>query len=130
MTVFVDTSALYALLDADDDGHDRAVRGRDAIGVDNLVTHGYVVAETISLVRRRLGAAAAVRVIDEFLPALDIVDVDGELREAATRAFRAAVRSSVSFVDQTSFVFMRDKEIVRAWALDADFATAGFDLVA
>jgi predicted nucleic acid-binding protein len=130
VTVSLDKGALYALLDADDDGHDRAVRGRDAIGDDNFVTHGYVVAETISLVRRRLGAAAAVRVIDEFLPALDIVDVEGEVREAATRAFRAAVRSSVSFVDQTSFVFMRDKEIVRVWALDADFATAGFDLVA
>jgi len=25
---------------------------------------------------------------------------------------------------------MRDKKIVRAWALDADFATAGFDVVA
>ena len=130
MTVFVDTSALYALLDADDDGHDRAMRGRDAVADDVLVTHSYVVAETISLVRRRLGAEAAVRVIDELLPALDIVDVDGQLREAATRAFRAAVRSSTSFVDQTSFVFMRQQEIVRAWALDADFATAGFELVA
>jgi predicted nucleic acid-binding protein len=130
VTVFVDTSALYALLDADDDGHDRAMRGRDAVADDVLVTHSYVVAETISLVRRRLGAEAAVRVIDELLPALDIVDVDGQLREAATRAFRAAVRSSTSFVDQTSFVFMRQQEIVRAWALDADFATAGFELVA
>ena len=130
MTVFVDTSALYALLDADDDGHDRAVRGRDAVGDDVLVTHGYVVAETISLVRRRLGAEAAGRLIDEFLPALDIVDVDGQLRQAATRAYRPAVRSSVSFVDQTSFQFMRQREIVRAWALDADFATAGFELVA
>lgn len=130
MTVFVDTSALYALLDADDDGHDRALRGRDAIVDDMLVTHGYVVAETISLVRRRLGPEAAVRVIEELLPALDIVDVDAQLREAATRAFRAAVRSSISFVDQTSFVFMRRHEIVRAWALDADFATAGFELIA
>lgn len=130
MTVFVDTSALYALLDADDDGHDRALRGRDAIVDDMLVTHGYVVAETISLVRRRLGPEAAVRVIEELLPALDIVDVDAQLREAATRAFRAAVRSSISFVDQTSFVFMRQHEIVRAWALDADFATAGFELIA
>lgn len=130
MTVFVDTSALYALLDADDDGYDRALRGRDAIVDDMLVTHGYVVAETISLVRRRLGPEAAVRVIEELLPALDIVDVDAQLREAATHAFRAAVRSSISFVDQTSFVFMRRHEIVRAWALDADFATAGFELIA
>jgi len=128
--VFVDTSALYALLDADDDEHDRAVRGRHAVGDDALITHGYVVAETISLVRRRLGAAAAVRVIDELLPALDIVDVDGDLREAASQAFRAAAGSSISFVDQTSFVFMRRQEIVRAWTLDADFATAGFELVA
>lgn len=130
MTVFVDTSALFALLDADDDGHDRALRGRNAVADDALVTHGYVVAETISLVRRRLGAEAAVRVIDEFLPTLDIVDVDGALREEATRAFRAAVRSSISFVDHTSFVFMRQQGIVRAWTLDADFATAGFELVA
>ncbi len=129
MTVFVDTSAVYALLDRSDVGHERALRGRDLVLGEELVTHAYVVAETVSLVRRRLGPAAAARLIDEFLPALEIVDVDADLRARALTHFRAAVESAVSFVDRTSFECMRDLGIVRAFALDTDFAEAGFELV-
>lgn len=56
MTVFVDTSAIYALIDRSDDGHPRAVRGRDQVLSEDLVTHSYVITEVVSLVRRRLGA--------------------------------------------------------------------------
>jgi predicted nucleic acid-binding protein len=34
----------------------------------------------------------------------------------------------VSLVDRTSFEFMRQRGIRRAWAMDADFATEGFEL--
>lgn len=48
MTVFVDTSALYALMDADDPNHDPAStywRGA-LIGDESPVTHNYLVLET------------------------------------------------------------------------------------
>ena len=93
-----------------------------------MTTHSYVVVETVSLVRRRLGAQAAARLIDEVLPALTIVDVDGQLRARALAAFRAAVGSDVSLVDRTSFEFMRERGIRRVWAVDADFEREGFEL--
>ena len=129
MTTFVDTSAIYALLDRSDAGHGRAVRGQEAVAGDELVTHAYVVVETISLVRHRLGPEPAARLIDEFLPALDVVDVDERLRTRALAAFRAGVATSISLVDRTSFELMRDLGIDRAFALDEDFEAAGFALV-
>jgi predicted nucleic acid-binding protein len=129
VSVFVDTSALYALLDGDDAGHDRALRGSGRILGEELVTHSYVVVETVSLVRRRLGAEAAARLIDDILPAIKIVDVDEVLRGRAVAAFRAGVSSAVSLVDRTSFECMRTFGISRAYALDADFEAEGFELV-
>jgi len=129
VTVFVDTSAIYALLDRDDDGHVRALRGQELLMGEDLATHSYVLAEVISLVRQRLGPDATARLIDDFLPALRVVEVDEGLRARATEAYRNAVRSAVSFVDRTSFELMRQLGTSRAFALDSDFDTAGFVLV-
>ena len=96
---------------------------------EDLVTHSYVLAEVISLVRQRLGPDATARLIDDFLPALRVVEVDEGLRARATEAYRNAVRSAVSFVDRTSFELMRQLGTSRAFALDSDFDTAGFVLV-
>ncbi len=92
------------------------------------MTHSYVVVELVSLVCRRLGADAAARLIDDVLPAIEVTDVDASLRSRAIAAFRAATGSAVSLVDRTSFEFMRQRGIRRAWAMDADFATEGFEL--
>jgi uncharacterized protein len=128
VSVFVDTSAVYALLDAADSNHERAIGAAERLLGEELVTHSFVVVELVSLVRRRLGAEAASRLIDEFLPAIDIADVDASLRVRALAAFRASTGSAISLVDRTSFEFMRQRRIRRAWAMDADFATEGFEL--
>ena len=129
MSVFVDTSALYALLDAADADHERALRGSERILGEELLTHSYVMVEAVSLVRRRLGAEAAARLVDGVLPAIKIVDVDEALRGRAVAAFRAAISSSVSLVDRTSFEFMRTLGLSRAYALDPDFEAEGFEPV-
>jgi predicted nucleic acid-binding protein len=130
VSVFVDTSALYALLDAGDSNHERAVRTSERLLGEELVTHCYVVVELVSLVRRRLGPEAAARLIDEVLPALDVTDVDASLRSRALAAFRAATGSAASLVDRTSFEFMRERGMRLVWAMDSDFAAEGFDLQA
>ena len=86
MSVFVDTSALYALLDGDDAGHERALRGSERILREELLTHSYVVVETVSLVRRRLGPEAAARLIDDMLPAIKIAAVTQLSRVSLERA--------------------------------------------
>jgi len=87
-----------------------------------------VVVEAVSLVRRRLGAQAVARLIDDVLPAIEVHDVDASLRSRALAVFRATAQSDVSLVDRTSFEFMRDRGIRRAWAVDSDFEAEGFEL--
>ena len=127
MTLFVDTSGILALVDRDDPAHE-GIAEAFALGRDEaLVTHTYVVIETLAVARRRFGANVAADLIDRILPALEVAAVDKELHDAAVTAFREMVESSVSLVDRTSFAFMRRAGVQRAIALDVDFRTAGFE---
>ena len=128
MTVFVDTSALYALLDEDDANHEDAARRLRALRDDDLVTHAYVVVETLALVGRRLPWEATRRLIDVFLPLLDVQPVSASLHLAAIAAYRESSSAHPSFVDHTSFAFMRATGIGRAFAYDGDFLERGFAL--
>ena len=128
MTVFVDTSALYALVDDRDPSHLRAshdLRRLQAAGTP-LLTHEYVVVETISLVHRRLGMDALRRFVDDLLPICDIEWVDPALHTAAREAMFAGGQRGVSLVDWTSFLVMRRRGIGTAFAFDEDFAAQGF----
>lgn len=128
MTTFVDTSALYALLDDGDVSHSRAGRVLEALRGTQLVTHNYVVVETVSLVSRRLGWAGVDRLAEAILPLIDASPVDAELHGLALSTYLASGSSRVSLVDRTSFAFMRRAEVTRAFAFDDDFAREGFKL--
>ncbi len=128
MSVFVDTSALFALLDEDDANHVAAVEALRRLRGGALVTHAYVVIETIAFVSRRLGWSAVERLLDSILPIVSVFAVDDGLHDAALGAFCQAGSGRVSVVDRTSFAFMRAQRIDVALAFDADFGSGGFDL--
>lgn len=130
MRILVDTSALYAILDEDDQAHRQAVETWHALlrGAE-LVTHNYVHAEAAQLVRRRLGQDAVAQLVDTLLPPLQTIWVDASLHSAALEAWRA-VGWSGSLADQTSFIAMRRHGIDVAFAYDRDFERAGFRLAA
>ncbi|WP_117236896.1 type II toxin-antitoxin system VapC family toxin [Thermus sediminis] len=128
---FVDTSALYALLDRDDAHHQEAAQAfaellRRRIP---LHTHAYVVVESLALVQRRLGMEAARVLVHDLLGVVRVAPVDGELHQAALTATLASGRRDVSLVDWTSFLFMRRREMERAFAYDAHFWEQGFQPV-
>jgi uncharacterized protein len=128
MTVFVDTSALYALLDRDDRNHQRAAAAWRALveGDDGLVTSNYVVVETTALVQHRLGMKAVAALTRDLLPVMSVDFVsEADHREAAA-AHLAAGRRQVSLVDQVSFVVMRRIGSETAFAFDAHFDAEGF----
>lgn len=125
MRIFVDTSVLFALMDRGASRHGEVVSAIEGAPEATLVTHAYVVVETVALVRARLGAAAAGDLLDAVLPGLAVEPVDRELHDEAIAAFRVAP-GRVSLVDRTSFAFMRRERIDTALALDADFRIAGF----
>lgn len=128
MSVFVDTSALFAVLDRRDAHHDEAARTwrRLLERGDLLRTHNYVMVETYALVQARLGMRAVRAVENAIEPLLGVQFVDERLHREAVTALRAANRRGVSLVDWTSFLFMRRTAMTRAFAFDADFAREGF----
>lgn len=131
MTVFVDTSALYGGLAADDARH-AAAAGTWADLLESrtpLRTHTYVLVETVALVQRRLGLAAVADLHYQLLPQMSVRPVDAGLHSTAMTALLAADRRSVSLVDWVSFVMMREESLEEAFAFDADFAAEGFRLI-
>jgi predicted nucleic acid-binding protein len=126
MKVFVDTSALLALLDEDDLHHrEAAATFRSLIETVELVTHNYVQLETLAIARRRLGAAAVAQLTDGLLPTIRTVWVDEPLHQVALAANRGG-RGAVSLVDRVSFEVMRREGIDVAFAFDRDFEAEGF----
>jgi predicted nucleic acid-binding protein len=97
--------------------------------LDDLVTHGYVVAESIAVVRRRFGVDGVVALLDDLLPIVDLVPVDGDLHGAALARYRAALPSATSFVDQVSLAVIARERVDAVFALDDDLAAAGVRLV-
>ena len=130
MSVFVDTSALFTLVDADSPDHQAATEEWSRLQDDGsrLRTHNYVVLETASLLQRRLGMDAAARFHRHLLPVLSVRFVDGNLHTLATTSLLAADRRKVSLVDWTSFEMMRDEHLTDAFAFDRHFAEQGFTL--
>lgn len=127
MSVFVDTSALYALLDSDDGNHAWAARRYERLlDSENLLTSSYVLAESIALVRRRLGVDA-VRALQRGLrPTLSVTWVDQVTHDAAVEAMLAERRRRLSLVDWVSFEVMRRSGTDVAFAFDRSYAEQGF----
>lgn len=127
--VFVDTSAILALLDADDPRQPAVAAAFAERRDDELVTHGYVVAESLAVVRRRFGVEGAVTLLDDVLPPIVVLTVELDAHETARRAYRASLPSATSFVDQVSLAILRREGIGIVLALDPDLATPGSTLV-
>ena len=131
MAALVDTSALYALLDADDPQHGPALKAFSELleGDAPLVIHSFVVLESVALVQARLGLDAVAGLRDELLPVAQVVWAGAEAYERAFDTLLAARRRAVSLVDWVSFDTMRRLGLRRAFAFDVHFAEQGFELV-
>lgn len=131
MSLFIDSSALYALLDGDDSRHADMVAAWRTVTDDGriLFTSNYVLVETFALVQRRLGLEAVHGLADVFVPLLQPVWVDEELHAAAVASLFTAAERRLSLVDCASFELMRRLGLTDVLALDADFARQGFNLL-
>lgn len=127
--MLVDSSALIALLDADDHCHAAALDRLAGLRVEPLLTHNYVVLETVALLQPRLGLDAVHNLTRELLAPVRVRWVDQTLHEAAIAALLASGQRRVSLVDQVSFELMRRERIETAFAFDAGFERAGLATV-
>ena len=125
MSLFVDTSAFYALTDDSDQSYGRATEL--LASAEQLVTTDYVLLETWMLIDKRGGHAAAeafwksiragAATVEHITPAdLDAAGAIGE-------AFHD---QGFSLVDRTSFAAMERLGVHRAVTFDDDFAVYRF----
>ncbi len=131
MTVFVDTSALLAVLHAGDEYHAKAARAfRELLETkQDLVTTSYVLVETTALLQHRFGLNAVRSFQDDVAPVLGVVWVDADLHAEGTAALLTAGRRELSLVDCTSFACMRRQSLTRAFHFDRHFREQGFTSV-
>ena len=128
--IFLDTSALYALADRGDPNHRAALRSFEAIleAGQPLLTHNYVLLESIALVQHRLGIAAALKLAHEAT-AFVMEWVDERTHRDAVAALARRGRRQVSLVDAVSFLVMRRRGVRKACAIDPHFSEEGFEIV-
>lgn len=131
MSVFVDTSAILAVMDADDSNHQRAAAAWRKLLSDEelLVTTSYVVVEVFALVQRRLGMDAVRALESDVMPVLHVIWIDADTHRRAVAAVLATGSKKLSLVDCSSFEVMREQNIRQAFTLDRDFIAQGFDAV-
>jgi predicted nucleic acid-binding protein len=131
MSVFVDTSALLAILDADDDAHPAARRMWVGLlqRAEDLFCTSYVLVECFALVQSQLGIAALRVLVEDILPVIRVHWVSPEEHQAAVSALLTAGRRDLSLVDCVSFDSMRRLGVPEAFAFDRDFVGQGFQLL-
>ena len=131
MSLFVDTSAILAFLDADQPRHADVIDAWSQAVAERrpLATSNYVLVESYALVQRRLGLEPLRALSDILVPMLRPIWVDEGLHAAAVAGLLAANRRGLSLVDCTSFELMRRHGLTDALALDDDFTRQGFRLL-
>lgn len=131
MTFFVDTSALLAVLDADDENHQKARETwEDLISREaELVCSSYILVETFALVQNRLGIEAVRTFQEDVMPLVNTVWIDESMHQVGVTAVLTAARKNLSLVDCISFDVMRRLGIKSVFVFDPHFKEQGFECI-
>ena len=128
ISVYVDTSALFALMDADDCFHPDAKKTWDDL-LDHgheLVTTNYVLVEIYALLQQRLGLEAVRVFHHDLYPILHVIWVERDCHHEAMATLLALNRRKLSLVDCLSFIAMRSHHIDTVFTFDRHFMEQGF----
>jgi predicted nucleic acid-binding protein len=128
--IFVDAGAWFAAQVVDDAHHKAAaiaLRGLVALPTV-LVTTNHVIGETYTLLRVTCGYDACRRFLEslERTSRIERIFISQDLERRAFAILDRYQDHDISFVDATSFAFMRAERIRHAFAFDSHFAGAGF----
>lgn len=131
MSVFVDTSAFYALLVRTDEAHEtvRAAFSQVLGAARPVWTTSFVMVETMALLQHRIGLDAARDFTEDVLPAIRMQWVDERLCRLGLKRLWREDRRHLSLVDCVSFEFMSHQGLTTALAVDPHFLEAGFKVL-
>jgi predicted nucleic acid-binding protein len=124
LKVFLDTGAFLALADEDDDYHSvaKSVHTQLLVAHAQLLTSNFVLAETYTLIRFKVGHRAGVEFIKRFdSTGIKILRVTEAIEQAARAIFIRYDDKEFSFVDCTSFALIDHHRLDQAFAFDSHF---------
>lgn len=131
--LFVDTAGWMACADSADPAHVKSRVARDAAleAGQTLVTTDFVIDETLTLIRVRLGLDAANTWWQQIdgSARLRWERIDSGRFEKARDLFFQYRDKDFSFTDCTSFVVMREIRLTRALTTDRHFRQMGFQVL-
>ena len=124
MKVFLDTGAFLALADEDDDYHSvaKSVHAQLLGSRAQLLTSNFVLAETYTLIRFKVGHPAAVEFMKRFdQTGIKVLRVSDAIEHTAKSIFTRYSDKEFSFVDCTSFALIDHHRLDHAFAFDSHF---------
>ncbi len=129
--IFLDTSAVLALLNDQDRFHGAALTALGKIDADGetLLTHNYAIVEAVALIQRRLGLAAAVTFQLDAQSSFRIHWITEADHQQAVRRWTERATRRLNLVDCMSFIVMEMYGCTTAFTYDSDFGTEGFKQV-
>lgn len=119
----VDTSAFYAIVSQEDIFHPRAKQLYEAIldRAGEIHTTSYVLLETLAIVHRRMGFAAAKALADSVEPGVKVYWIDQTIHKEAWENMVARSGAGLSLVDWTTILVAR-RLGARVFTFDRAFA--------
>lgn len=127
--IFIDSSFLIAAFIKRDQNHSAAKSLYREVAGQRMVTTNHVRGETWTWLRSRSRHEVAVAFLNSLEGGeshTEVARVSEQHEGEALDWLRQHDERKYSFVDATSFAFMRAKGIQEALAFDGDFAAAGF----
>jgi len=129
---FVDTGAFIAITDKSDQYHSRAAAYfRKLLKFRHLLlTTNFVLDETYTRLKRKLGSKASITFGDEIRKSdqLETIIVDREIERRAWEIFKKYQDQEFSYTDCTSFAVMEINKLKTAFAFDTHFTIFGFSI--
>ncbi len=131
MKCLADTSALLALLIADDRNHGRARTFLEQHSNARFVVTELVLGELVTRLRARAGAARAVAAARSLLASrrYELLFVDATILDGALALMERFADHRLSLTDCASFEVMERLSLSAAFGFDEDFRKCGYEMV-
>lgn len=134
--LFIDTGAFYARVDKDDQHHETTTRVFERIRSGDLsyrpiYTTQAVLSELTTLCLYKLDHSDAVRALTtvQSSESFNILPIGRSAFEAAANQFADYDDQEISFVDHTTAILAKERDVDHVFAFDGDFRTLGFTVV-
>lgn len=130
MKYFFDSSGIFAWADASNP-HGKAIGKILKSQKEPLVTTNLIIAETISLVTKRIGKGAGIKLGEHLLASqlLHVIFIDEPLQSEAWAFYKKYKDKDFDLIDAASFTVCRKMGIKGAITLDGHFRQVGMEMV-